>query len=236
MQCLQCYYNFFLTHSWERDIFNKLTCCFSQGEIRAVVLGNVFSKRTTRGCANILEKQSFTHLQSAVKLSRVALADRYDNKIVIDGVIGRPQSARWFKSSIHLVPKLERPLVSRGNNGPFTVVQLGVWPAVRFCINVPILIWIESTSTHANGHPRLALNSRESRNWRTFFFFCLASYFPARNPRPGMLGRDAARHGVWTLMERARAVLVIQREKVYPSHSAGPWKLESPKLLHPYTR
>lgn len=48
-----------------------------------------------------------------------------------------------------------------------------------------------------------------------------------------MLGRDAARHATWTLMERARTMLVIQRERPYPSRSAEPWKLESPKLLRP---
>lgn len=77
--------------------------------------------------------------------------------------------------------------------------------------------------------PSLALSSRGSRD----VFFCFVPYFPARNPRPEMLGPGAARHGARTLMERARTMLVIQRERAYPSRSAGSWKLESPKLLRP---
>ena len=149
-------------------------------------------------------------------------------------------SAHWFKPSCYpSCPKLERPLVSRGNNGPFTVVQLGVWPTDQSFLYVPILIWIESTNTHANGHPRLTLSSQESWNWRNALFFFLASLliFLSETPGRGDAGsRRGTRHGVWTLMERARTLLVIQREKVYPFHSAGSWKLESPKLLHPYTR
>jgi len=95
-------------------------------------------------------------------------------------------SAHWFKPSCYpSCPKLERPLVSRGNNGPFTVVQLGVWPTDQSFLYVPILIWIESTNTHANGHPRLTLSSQETDETLFFFFFGLAPYFPVRNPRPG---------------------------------------------------
>jgi len=63
----------------------------------------------------------------------------------------------------------------------------------------------------------------------TRHFFCSVLIFPVGE----MLGR-AVSHDAWTLMERARTVPVIQRERAYPSRAAGLWKFESLKLLCPH--
>lgn len=72
-------------------------------------------------------------------------------------------------------------------------------------------------SPRAEGPLTLILDSRGNAFLPASFIFP-----PEIHDRSEMVGRDASRHRAWTLMERARTVLVIQR--AYPSQC---WTVET---------
>jgi len=127
-----------------------LTCGFSQGKI-LIALRNNFRNES-------ISEAGFLHTH--VKLGHVALSDRYDSKIVVGSVIDPAAVRLGFESSCYRpsCPKPERPSVLEEIMGhsPWCSQRTADRPTDRpFLYQRPaILIWIESTNTRANGHPR----------------------------------------------------------------------------------